>query len=92
MAAVRAPTFVRVGRAVLGRPDLWGTALVQARRLAPNGWWRRWPPLPVPDRAWIRFRLQTAYGDPDHDPSPEDVVAWLEWCRQWERLRYPSGR
>ena len=82
----------RVGLEVLRRPFLWPTAALQLRRLTPNRWWRRWPPLPLPDRAWVRFRLQTAYGDPDHEPPPEDVVAWLEWCRQWERLRYPSPR
>ena len=80
----------RVARVLATRPDLWVTAAVQGRRLVPNGWWRRRPFLPVPDRAWIRFRLQTAYGDPGHAPPPEDVVAWLQWCRSWDRLRYPS--
>lgn len=79
-------------RAVAGRPSLWPTAVAQAWRLARPGWWRRWPPLPVPDPAWLRFRLQTAYGDPDHGPDPGDVVAWLRWCRQWGRLRYPRQR
>ena len=71
--------------AVVVRPRLWGVAVAQALRLAAPGWWRRWPPLPLPDRAYLRFRLQTAYGDPEADPSPEDVVAYLEWCR-----RFPS--
>ncbi len=81
-----------VVRAVAARPDVWSTAAVQLRRLTPHHWWRRPPFLPLPDRAWIRFRMQTAYGDPDHSPPPEDIVAWLEWCRQFDRLRYPSRR
>ena len=73
-------------RAVLLRPDLWPIALVQALRLARPGWWRHWPPLPLPDPAYLRFRLQTAYGDADRPPPPNDVVAWLEWCRDLRRL------
>ena len=67
--------------AVLARPSLWPTAVVQVFELAPRGWWRRWPPVPTPDRAYLRFRLQTAYGDPDRDPEPEDLVTYLKWCR-----------
>jgi hypothetical protein len=52
----------------------------------PNGWYRRAPFLPVPDRAWLRFRLVTAYGDPDHAPEVADVLTWLEWSRGWRAL------
>ena len=52
----------------------------------PTGWYRRLPLLPVPDRAWVRFRLQTAYGDPDRAPDPRDVLTWLEWSRGWRAL------
>jgi hypothetical protein len=34
----------------------------------------------------MRFRLQTAYGDPEHAPEPADVVTWLEWSREWRAL------
>jgi hypothetical protein len=68
--------------AVAAQPRLWPTALAQARRLAAPGWWRRWPPLPLPDPEYVRFRARTAYGDPDHPFEPSDVVAWLEWCRR----------
>ena len=71
--------------AVAVRPRLWWVAMAQAVRLAAPGWWRRWPPLPLPDPDYLRFRTQTAYGDPAADPTPEDVVAYLEWCR-----RFPS--
>ena len=75
------PGWGAVVAAVATRPRLWPTALVQVRRLARPGWWRRWPPLPLPDPRWLRFRARTAYGDPDRRPDPADVVAWLEWCR-----------
>ena len=68
-------------RAVAGTPGLWPTAVRQTRALAAPGWWRHWPPLPVPDAVYLRFRLQTAYGDAGRDPAPEDVVAYLRWVQ-----------
>ena len=79
--------MLRAARAVLARPDLWGTALVQFRRLIPDAWWRHRPFLPVPDPAMLRFRATTQYGDPDHSPEPHDVVAWLSWCKAENRRR-----
>ena len=67
---------------MLGHPTLWATALVQLFVLARPGWWRRWPPLPAPDADYLRFRLQTAYGDPEREPEPHDVVAYLKWCKR----------
>ena len=68
-------------RALLTRPRLWPTAVVQARRFVPDGWWRRAPFLPLPDADLLAFRATTQYGDPDHAPTPDDLVSWLEWCR-----------
>ena len=70
-----------VAAAVARRPGLWPTAARQARRLAPDRWWRRRPFLPVPDRAWLQFRNETQYGDADRRPDPADVLTWLHWCR-----------
>jgi hypothetical protein len=69
--------------AVARRPRLWPTAARQARRLAPRRWWARPPFLPLPDRRWLRFRMETQYGDPDHPPVAQDVVTWLEWSRSF---------
>jgi hypothetical protein len=69
---------------VVRRPGLWPTALRQAVRLARPGWWRRAPFLPVPDRDYVRFRLQTAYG-PHGTPADDDLVAYLNWCREFKR-------
>jgi hypothetical protein len=73
-------------RAVLGvlrRPTLWPTAVGQAVRLARPGWWRRPPFLPLPDPDYVRFRLQTAYGS-SGAPNGDDLVAYLNWCRQFK--------
>lgn len=75
-----------VAVAVLMRPGLWVIAVLQLLRLASPGWWKRWPPLPAPDRGYLRFRLQTQYGDPDRAPEPDDVVTYLKWCRGYRRV------
>jgi hypothetical protein len=68
---------------VLRRPALWPTAVSQAVRLARPGWWRRPPFLPLPDRDYVRFRMQTAYGSAGN-PAPDDLVAYLKWCREFK--------
>ena len=74
--------WLRAGVGVLVRPGLWPVAVTQALRLARPGWWRRRPFLPLPDPDYVRFRLQTAYG-PDGEPSADDVVSYLRWCRDF---------
>ena len=72
--------------ALLRHPELWLTALRQARRLVPLGWWRPPPFLPVPDPAYLRFRLETAYGGAgDRTPEAVDLVTYLRWCRDFPR-------
>ncbi|HSO94463.1 MAG TPA: hypothetical protein VLV81_00325 [Acidimicrobiia bacterium] len=81
------PGWIRAGLAVARRPSLWPTALRQARRLASPSWWRHPPFLPVPDRDYLRFRLETQYGAPDAPPDPRDLVVYLAWCRAGDRRR-----
>jgi hypothetical protein len=71
---------------VLRRPRLWTAGARAYVTHVPSGWHRRAPFLPVPDRAWLAFRLQTQYGDSAHAPEPDDVVAWLEWWKGWNAL------
>jgi hypothetical protein len=67
--------------AVLRRPHLWFPAIRQFARTIPTRWWTRSPFLPVPDRAYLQFRLETAYGE-QATPRVPDVVRYLEWCRE----------
>ncbi|MEQ8841271.1 MAG: hypothetical protein RIB98_09840 [Acidimicrobiales bacterium] len=77
--------LLRGARAVAGHPPLWGTALVEFRRMLPDDWWRRPPFLPVPDAAMLAFRATTQYGDGSRAPEPHDLVAWLRWCKAENR-------
>jgi hypothetical protein len=81
--------WLRAGAMAALRPRLWPTALRQMVRLARARWWRRPPFLPVPDREYLRFRLQTQYGDAP--PVARDLVAYLEWCRSMERIGTPPA-
>ena len=74
-------SWSRVAIAVARLPSLWGTAVRQMRRTAPDGWWRTRPYLPVPSGEYLRFRLVTQYGSADHRPEPADVINYLAWCK-----------
>lgn len=76
-----------VAASVLRRPGLFWTTIVTGVGLVPRRWWRRWPPLPIPDRRWIAFRLETAYGDPNARPKVEDVSDYLAWAREMRAMR-----
>jgi hypothetical protein len=84
-----APAVVAAVAAGLARrPWLWPAAVAEALRLARPGWWRQWPPLPVPDEALWRFRMETAYGGPGEAvPDPEDVATFVSWCATMGRWR-----
>lgn len=76
-----------VGVALLGplarRPGLWPTAVVVGWRMAAPGWWRRWPPRPWPDEAYLHYRLRAMYGPAEAGASlGADLVGYLEWCRR----------
>ena len=83
---------MRAALVVLRHPSLWSIGARQARALAPTGWWRRPPFLPLPSEAYLRFRLETAYGGAgDHSLVPADLVTYLRWCRDLGRLTARSG-
>lgn len=57
------------------------TALVRvAWRFRRRRWFRKPPFLPVPDRTYLRWRMLTAYGDPDAVPSPDEIARYARWA------------
>jgi hypothetical protein len=72
----------RAAAAVLRRPSLWIEAVRTLAAVSRDRWWRRPPFLPVPNRAYSRWRVSTAYGRSDAAVDPEDVVAYLRWRRR----------
>jgi hypothetical protein len=45
-------------------------------------WWAGAPFLPLPDRAYLRWRMYTAYADEGAVPPAEDVVRFAQWRRE----------
>jgi hypothetical protein len=78
--------LMAAGRAVLRRPALWPTAVAAGARLLPARWWRGREAAAAAE-PWLRFRIETAYGAERGTPTPEDVVTFLRWLREW-----PPGR
>ena len=65
-------------------PALLGMAWAYRAR----GWYRRPPFLPVPPRDYVRWRNDTAYGDPDVVPPLDEFdrfVVWNARMRRWMR-------
>ena len=58
--------------------DLVRTAWVFRRR----GWHRHPPFLPLPDPAYLRWRMYTAYADEHAVPPAEDGVRFARWRRE----------
>ena len=45
-------------------------------------WYARPPFLPLPDRAYLEWRMYTAYADERAVPPVEDVVRFARWRRE----------
>ena len=89
MSVERSQGLREVARAVVAHPGLWVPALGAMFRLARPGWWRSWPPLPLPSEELWRLRMTTNYGgDGRAVPEPGDVRSYLDWTsrsRVWRR-------
>lgn len=66
----------------LVRPQLAVDLLRLAWSFRARGWWRRAPFLPLPPRAYLRWRMYTAYGDENAIPPLGDVVNFARWRRE----------
>jgi len=83
----RTSAYARVAIAVVLRPSYWPVSVTVIRRLAPRGWWRRPPFLPVPSSSYARFRMETQYGGESPLPTVSDVLKYLQWVRRWDAGR-----
>ena len=58
-----------------------GAALLRVGwRFRRRHWYRRFPFLPLPAVAYVRWRMYTAYGDEDITPPVEDVERYALWA------------
>lgn len=71
---------------VIRRPSLAMEAIRVAAATAPPRWFLRLPFLPNPEPTYRDWRLQTAYGSREHEPSPREIEEFLRWRRGLRRL------
>ena len=64
----------------LRRPSLGIDLLRVGWRFRRRHWPRRAPFLPLPAREYVRWRMLTAYGDPDAVPPADDVERYARWA------------
>lgn len=70
-----------VARAVF-RPRLALDLLATGWAFRRRWWWKHAPFLPLPDRAYLRWRMYTAYADEDAVPPVDDVIRFATWRRE----------
>jgi hypothetical protein len=78
--------ILRLAVRALGSPRLAIDLLRTGWAFRRRDWWRGAPFLPLPDRAYLRWRMETAYGDPDAVPPLEDIVNFSRWRRETMHL------
>jgi len=73
-------------RVILRRPLLLPPLLGLAWRSRRREWYRRPPFLPLPSRAYLEWRMDTAYGDPDFRPPAHEIARYLRWTGGMRRM------
>ncbi|MDA8197598.1 MAG: hypothetical protein M0019_10405 [Actinomycetota bacterium] len=72
--------------AIVSKPSLYLTALLQLKAFTRRRWWASFPYLPTPSMSYLRFRMETLYGSVDALPPSKDLLEYLEWCRTQRRI------
>ncbi|HET7552339.1 MAG TPA: hypothetical protein VFK04_13705 [Gemmatimonadaceae bacterium] len=76
-------TWLRLGGKLalraLAHPSLAADLLRVVWRFRRRLWYARPPFLPIPAKEYTRWRMYTAYGDPDAVPPADDVVRYARW-------------
>lgn len=69
----------------LRRPRLLPHLVRAAWAFRARHWYRRLPFLPLPSRSYLRWRMETAYGDPDATPRADEIERYLVWTTDMRR-------
>ena len=64
------------------RPRVAADLVAAAWAFRRRRWWARAPFLPLPDPAYLRWRMHTAYADEGAVPPAEDVIRFARWRRR----------
>ncbi len=83
--------YWRMAGLAFRRPLLVPHLLGAAWAFRARGWYRRPPFLPVPPLSYLRWRMDTAYGDPAARPRPDEIRGYLLWARDMRRRMRRTG-
>ena len=84
--------YVGLAKVAVRRPWLIPAMLAAAWAFRANRWYRQPPFLPMPSRAYMRWRMETAYGD-GHTVVPSvDLERYLRWGSDMRRRMKGSGK
>jgi hypothetical protein len=72
---------------VLTRPRLWPKLVGAAWHFRRRDWYRRPPFLPLPSPDYLRWRMQTAFGDERAAPDVQSLEAYLTWAATLRKQR-----
>ncbi len=67
------------------RPRVIPAMLGAAWAFRGRAWYRRFPFLPVPPASYMRWRMETAFGDAGAEPSMDDLERYLLWTARMRR-------
>lgn len=71
---------LRLAAQAVLHPSTARALLVVAWRFRRRHWLRQFPFLPLPAADYVRWRMHTAYGDPNTIPPAEDVIRYARWA------------
>ena len=89
LRTVRSPLeniYVRLVKSAIQKPSLVPIILGAAWAFRSNRWYLRPPFLPIPPRKYMRWRMDTAYGDAGAVPTTTDVERYLRWASDMRKL------
>lgn len=81
--------YARIAGLALRHPRVIPHLVRAAWAFRARGWYRRAPFLPLPPRSYVRWRMETAYGDAEHVPEAHEIQRYVVWTT---RMRQLMGR
>jgi hypothetical protein len=78
--------YARMVGLALRRPRVIPHLVRAAWAFRARGWHLRPPFLPLPPRSYMRWRMETAYGDPEHEPAAHEIERYLVWTTRMRQL------
>jgi hypothetical protein len=77
--------YWRMAGLAFRRPRLLPHLLRAAWAFRARAWYRRPPFLPLPPRSYMRWRMETAYGDGAAAPRVDELERYLVWGTEMRR-------